>query len=70
MLLLPEVQNTDVWEPSKNSAISEIGMKCKAKYFHLIFLSVNIISAPCEVWSYRSVVRFQIPSYAESDFSL
>jgi len=54
----------------KSSAISEIGMKCTTKYFHLVFLNVNIISAPYGVSSYRCVVRFLVPSYDEYDFSL
>jgi hypothetical protein len=35
MLLLPEGQTGEAWEPSKNNALPAIGKHCIEKYFSL-----------------------------------
>jgi len=36
MLLLPEGQTGETWEPSKKNAVSEISERWEEKYFHFV----------------------------------
>ena len=49
MLLLPEGQTGEAWEPEKSNALSAIGEKLTVKYFALKVCTTTIRITECNV---------------------
>jgi hypothetical protein len=58
MLLLPEGQTSEVWEPSKSSALSEIGGHWTEVYFHFLYVNYSDLPLTLHMLSQKRVTVF------------